>query len=94
MVDRAYRSPLPPLVKEWDDGTMAYNPLTGATHRLDPISAEILQQILVAPRTRAELAALIHPDGPTTPDGRSVVDLVGAALDQMDKLGLVEAEDA
>ena len=93
MANRVFRSPLPPLVKEWGDGTMVYNPLTGATHRLDPISTEILEQVVAAPRTIEDLAALIHPEGPTTPDGASVAALVVAALEQMDKMGHVEAQD-
>jgi PqqD family protein of HPr-rel-A system len=74
--------------KEWDDGILAYNALSGSTHVLNPISAKILKALEKYPANIIEALERITQD--TGPSDDEMVASIEKFFANLEELGLIE----
>ena len=77
------------LLREWDDGCVVFDRLTGDTHALDPLSAELLrldEPLRCDPVSAARaLARKLGPDA----DLAMLQDASRAAIEQLRRIELI-----
>jgi PqqD family protein of HPr-rel-A system len=82
----------PPVSRPWADDWVVFNPLSGHTHLLDLVSAELIRALIEAPRSQASLCAQVarlldlDNDGP-------LAATVESLLRRLDEEGLIEPVD-
>ena len=74
---------------DWGDCVAVYNPVSGDTHLLDPVSGELLGAMAKNPQSAAALCQHVahYLD---IPNDASVATSVAQLLQHLDELGLIE----
>jgi PqqD family protein of HPr-rel-A system len=73
----------------WEGECVLYNDLSGDTHLLDELALAVLEELQVAPRSAAQLAAAFELAPDAAPDGDDGA-LLATLLDDLAALQLVE----
>ena len=76
------------LWKSWDEEVIVFNRASGQTHLLDALSAEVLRELEMRPRTVADLAALFADRYEL--DSEELGDRLTGICRRFDELGLAE----
>mgnify|MGYP002784245996 CR=1 FL=1 len=84
-----------PEAARFADGALVFNPLTWETHLLNPAAMQILDALSAAPRDTGALADELAHGHDVDADARTAFAAqVGAALAEMEVLGLVRRDAA
>ena len=75
--------------KNWQDGVVVFNLLSGNTHVLNPTAARVLNVLNNAPMSGEELASKLASDNGIDFD-KDLVERVQGLLANLDDLGLIE----
>ena len=78
----------PPALRWWDGECLVFNPLSGRTHRLDVVAAEVLRRVLQGPLRQADLRPALAAFLEVEEDAR-VAALVDRAVAQLDGQGVI-----
>ena len=75
--------------RDWGDCVAVYNPVSGDTHLLDPVSGELLGAMAEKPQSTLALCGHVarYLD---IPNDASVATSVAQLLQHLDELGLIE----
>ena len=76
--------------RSWGEENVAYDLLSGETHLLEPLSAELLRRLESGPNTSDELAAALAADFDFAPED-DVPALTATTLAKLRELGMVDA---
>lgn len=74
--------------RSWDDETVLYNDLSGATHLLGPAALCVLEALRPGPAATAALASRLHAEFDI--DDEALEDEVAALLGELSRLSLIE----
>lgn len=77
-------------IRDWPDGTVVYNQLSGQTHVLNPLAASALELIDAAPISTEQLLASLTPIYADA-DASALREELDALLQEMSRLGLIAA---
>lgn len=83
----------PRCVRNWDDGTVLYNALSGETHVLGPLAGMALRAITEAPASTDAIRALLTSELPEADPERLRAEL-DDLLTEMARLGVIAPEPA
>lgn len=81
----------PRCVRNWDDGTVLYNSLSGDTHVLGPLAQVALGAITAAPASTDAICALLIAERPED-DPQRLCDELDDLLSEMARLGVIAPE--
>lgn len=75
--------------KQWNDGPVVFNALSGNTHLLNPTAAMVLQALEQQPANALDLAHQLASQIQVDPD-QELTAQVETLLSNLDELGLIE----
>jgi PqqD family protein of HPr-rel-A system len=75
--------------KQWDDGTVVFNALSGSTHLLNPTAAIVLKALEEKPANATDLAQYLASKIQVDSD-QELIAHVENLLSNLDELGLIE----
>lgn len=78
-------------VRNWDDGTVVYNRLSGETHVLGPLARIALREITAAPASTETISTALASEFPEIAPERLRAEL-DALLTEMARLGVIAPE--